>query len=247
MSGIGIMTIFTFLITLALCLAYLGFIAQGLRRFAWVILVGLPLPFVVNPLIKDPLIGWLGQTANITQGLGTATPFWFLIFLLLLSPIFEEAIKALPVLIPPLRRFLGSKMDSLWAGLALGFGFGLGEILYLAWTINNTPVYASYPWFAFTGFFSERLISTFAHGLMTAIVVSGFQRGGKKAIYGYLGGVGLHTLFNLGFFLNLLGIVSYTIVVVGWVFCLTVGLVAIGRLRRYAAIDQKRNETAMLG
>jgi len=246
MSGIAIMTIFTFLITLLFFLLYLRFIAHGLRRFAWVILVGLPLPFIVNPLVKEPLIRWLGQTANITTGLGAATPFWFLLFLLLLSPVVEEAIKALPVLIPPLRRFLGTKMDSLWAGLALGFGFGLGEILYLAWTINNLPLYTSYPWYAFIGFFTERLLTTFAHGMMTAIVVSGLQRGGKKALFGYLGGVGLHTLINLGAFLFQLGKVDGSVAEGGLALGLAVGLVTIGRLRRNAAIEQKRNETATL-
>jgi uncharacterized membrane protein YhfC len=50
----------------------------------------------------------------------------------------------------------------------------------------------------FAGFASERLIVTFAHGLMTSVVALGFYGGKRKLLLGYSRAVGLHALINLG-------------------------------------------------
>jgi hypothetical protein len=50
----------------------------------------------------------------------------------------------------------------------------------------------------FTGFASERLIVTFAHGLMASIAVLGLHYSQRNALLGYMTAVGLHALINLG-------------------------------------------------
>jgi len=87
---------------------------------------------------------------------------------------------------------------SLWTGLALGMSFGLGEAAYIAYGLAQSPEYNSLHWFVFTGYATERLIVTFGHGFMTAVVAYGFYKGGRHALFGYLSAVGFHALINLG-------------------------------------------------
>jgi hypothetical protein len=54
------------------------------------------------------------------------------------------------------------------------------------------------PWYLFTGFAFERLIVTFAHGLMTSIAVAGLPYGKRGALFGYFIAVGVHALINIG-------------------------------------------------
>jgi hypothetical protein len=97
------------------------------------------------------------------------------------------------------RRYLSETgIKSLDAGLALGLGFGIGEAAYIAYGIAQSPAYSSVPWYMFTGYATERLIVTFAHGLMTSLTVLGLQRGGRNLWLGYVSAVGLHALINLG-------------------------------------------------
>jgi hypothetical protein len=63
----------------------------------------------------------------------------------------------------------------------------------------------------FTGFASERLIVTFAHGLMTSIAVLGLYYGKRNALLGYMTAVGLHAMINLGPILLALKLIPSTI------------------------------------
>lgn len=90
-------------------------------------------------------------------------------------------------------------------------GFGLGEATYLAYGIAQSPTYNQLPWYMFTGFATERLIVTFAHGLMTSIAVLGLHYGKRNILLGYLTAVGLHGLINLGPVLIALKLIPSTI------------------------------------
>lgn len=198
MPGIYVMAALTLLVTGVLCIATLNQLTQSDRRFYWLIVAGLPLSLIVNRFVKTPAITALAGWAGIPLRIGLDVPVWFIIAVWLNSPVFEEAIKMLPMLLPVSRGFLHDASEALWAGLALGMGFGLGEAAYLAYGIAQSPEYYQLPWHVFTGYATERLIVTFAHGLMTSIAVAGLQGGRGKAMIGYLTALGLHALINLG-------------------------------------------------
>lgn len=210
MPGIYMMAVLTIGLTSILCITALNHLTGSDRRYYWLILAGLPLSFLVNRFIKTPAITVLATSTGTPLRLSDA-PLWFVLAIWLNAPVFEEAIKVLPMIIPASRVFLGDAARALYAGLALGMGFGLGEAAYLAYGIAQSPEYSQLPWHLFTGFASERLFVTFAHGLMTSIVVLGFQQGRNKALSGYLTAVGLHALINLGPILLALKLLSATV------------------------------------
>lgn len=198
MPGIYMMAVLTIILTGLLCITALNQLTQSARRYYWLILIGLPLSFIVNQFIKTPLITSLATWTGTPLRLGLDAPPWFIILIWLNAPIFEEAIKILPMLLRTSHTFLNDAYHALVTGLALGMGFGLGEVAYLAYGIAQSPAYKSLPWYMFTGFASERLIVTFGHGLLTSLAVVGLYYGRRKAFLGYLTAVGLHALINLG-------------------------------------------------
>jgi uncharacterized membrane protein YhfC len=198
MSGIYVMAVITIGLTVALCIAYLKYLTYSDRRYYWLLLVCLPFSFIINRWVKVPVIAALGAWAGIPLKLGPDMPSWFIALILLNAPIFEEAIKLLPMALPPSRNLLDDATSSLWIGLALGMSFGLGEAVYIAHGIAQSPEYSSLPWYVFTGYATERLIMTFGHGFLTANAAYGFYKGGRHALFGFLYAVGLHALINLG-------------------------------------------------
>ena len=198
MPGIYVMAALTILVTGLLCIATLNQLTRSDRRYYWLIVAGLPLSLIVNPFVKTPVITALATWSDIPLRIGLDVPAWFIIAVWLNSPVFEEAIKMLPMLLPASRVFLQDAPKALWAGMALGMGFGLGEAAYLAYGIAQSPEYNHLPWHMFTGYAMERLVVAFAHGLMTSIAVAGLYSGGSKAVLGYLTALGLHALINLG-------------------------------------------------
>jgi len=211
MPGIYGMAILTILLTGLLCIEALNQLTHSSRRYVWLILAGLPLSLIVNQLIKTPLITSLAAWTETPLKLGLDAPFWLILLIGLNAPIFEEAIKILPILLPAARISLKDASQALWTGLALGMGFGLGEAAYLAHGIAQSPAYNQLPWYVFTGFASERLVVTFGHGLLTSLAVLGLSYGREKALFGYLTAVGLHALINLGPILSILKLIPSTV------------------------------------
>jgi uncharacterized membrane protein YhfC len=198
MPGIYVMAGLTIVVTGLLCITALNSWMRSEHHSVWLILAGLPLSFIVNRFIKTPIVVSIASWTGVPLQLHPDTPLWFLGLIWLNAPIFEEAIKMLPAVLLPRRRFLGEAPQALSSGLALGMGFGLGEAAYLAYGIAQSPAYNQLPWYMFTGFASERLIVTFAHGLMTSIAVLGLHYSRRNALFGYMTAVGLHALINLG-------------------------------------------------
>jgi uncharacterized membrane protein YhfC len=198
MPGVYVMAVITIYLTAILCIALLNYLTHSDRRYYWLLLVGLLFSFIINRWVKIPAITALGAWAGIPLKLGPEMPSWFIVLILLNAPIFEEAIKLLPMALPPSRKLLNDASSSLWIGLALGMSFGLGEAAYIAYGIAQSPEYNSLPWYVFTGYATERLIVTFAHGFMTSIAAYGLYKGGRNVLTGYLSAVGLHALINLG-------------------------------------------------
>ena len=198
MPGIYVMAIITLAASAGLWGGLVYFLSGRRSAYLWLILSGLPLSVFVNLFIKKPLGLAVSAWAGIPPPWGPSSPVWFLLFLYLLSPVFEEAIKILPLFLPWVRGLLADRSSALWAGMTLGIGFGLGEAAYLAYGIARNPHFAHLPWYLFTGYFGERLIVCFLHGVMTAVAVSGIRQGFGPGLLGYLAAMGLHGLINIG-------------------------------------------------
>ncbi len=211
MPGIYVMAGLTIVVTGMLCVTALNQWIRSSHRSAWLILVGLPLSFVVNRFIKTPIVVSIAAWTGVPLQLHPDAPLWFIALIWLNAPVFEEAIKILPAALLTRHRLLHEASQALSDGLALGMGFGLGEAAYLAYGIAQSPASSQLPWYMFTGFASERLIVTFAHGLMTSSAVLGLHYGKRDALFGYMTAVGLHALINLGPILLALKLIPSTI------------------------------------
>lgn len=158
--------------------------------------ISLPLSALVNEYVKAPLIGALQSIA--WPGRVGPAPWEFLLPVLWVAPLTEEAVKLLPLVIPDLRGSLDRPSSPLKYGMAAGAGFGIGEAWYLALGIARSQVYANLPFYYFTAYISERLVVCFAHGVMTSVTMTGIARGGAAAAGGYLSAAALHAMLNVG-------------------------------------------------
>jgi hypothetical protein len=220
------------------------YVMSGRQKDAF-LLVALALPFsaLINIFVKGPIAGVLLSLAGIPLPLSMATPIWFLAVILFLSPLTEEAIKLAPLASRALREQLVP--SALYAGLAAGIGFGIGEIWYLAWGISTVPAYSSYPFYYFTGFMGERFLVVLLHGAMTAIAASMLPRGAGKAVQGYILAVCLHAFLNLGAILYQIGAMGVDLATY-YIFIPLLIIVAIfERLRRGEAKSRPPKESVL--
>lgn len=236
MTGILPMAALTLLLGAIAAAAYLASGQKG-RRFWPLLLLGLPLSYLINTLVKGPLIravmGWTG----ITGALNSESPLWFAALLLFNAPVFEEIVKLTPFLIPGVRRLLAQPFSAAWAGLALGMSFGLGEAAYIAYGVARAPQYQSMAWYLFTGYLFERLAVILLHGWMTGIATWGLAAGWKKAAGGLLTAMGLHALANSGIILNATGWITPVWVQAPLFLAIVLAMLLFERLRRKAMQD----------
>jgi hypothetical protein len=196
MPQIYIMAVITLAVSLLLW-AGLTYLFNGhQKQYFWLLLLGLPLSAVANLLLKPQAIIAIGRAALVQPGLGLSAPIWFLAFKVLITPLVEEAIKITPLLLSPAWRMVTSRTSALWVGFMLGVSFGLGEAAFIAYVVAQNNVYDALPWYAYTGFLNERIMTCFAHGVLTAVLVVGMKRGGRSILYGYLTALGLHLFLN---------------------------------------------------
>lgn len=207
-------------------------------------LITLPFSTIVNLLVKKPIYESILSFSGISPKLSPATPLWFLLFVLFLSPLAEEAIKISPLTLKQIRRMI-DQSSAIWIGTALGMGFGIGEIWYLAWRFSMVPEFAQYPFYYFTGFINERMVVVYIHGVMTAVAITGLQKGKKGLLAGYIGAVMLHAFTNVGAMLYQIGILDVNIASLYLYLPLLVNLFIFERLRRRALSTQKTAETIL--
>jgi hypothetical protein len=196
MPQIYIMAAITLAAALALWSGLVYLFTSRQKHFLWLLPLGLPFSAVANLLIKPWAVIGVGRFFQVEPGLGLAAPVWFLAFKVIITPLVEEVIKVLPLLILPVWKMVSSKGGALWVGFVLGISFGLGEALFIAYSVGQNGLYDALPWYAFTGFFNERLMTCFTHGVLSAITVIGLKRGGRFILSGYLCSVGLHLFLN---------------------------------------------------
>jgi hypothetical protein len=233
MPGIYVMAGLTIVVTGLLCIATLYQWKQAPNHLVWLILAGLPLSFVINRFIKTPTIVNVAAWTSIPLNINANVPLWFIGLIWLNAPIFEEAIKIFAVILVG-RRFLHEAGQALLAGFALGMGFGLGEAAYLAYGIAQGPINNQLPWYMFTGFGSERLIVTFAHGFMTSLVALGIYYGKRNILLGFMTAVGLHALINLGPIFLVLKLIPSTISSIASYFAILVAFIVFQNEKRKA-------------
>lgn len=154
-------------------------------------LAELPMAFAAYYLIRMPLVD------SLFQHIFSFNPSVYGFMKLLYAPLTEEPAKLLPLLIPAIRKHI-TKKNFVVAAMALGLGFGIGEIWLVGNFITQNQHYAAMPWYYFGGFINERFMVCIMHGAFTAIALS---RLGNKFWLGILAAMGLHLLGNFPIYL----------------------------------------------
>lgn len=244
MYGIYIAAIITTIISVLVWGFLLYWLSKKLGNFI-LVLIMLPFSAIANLLVKKPIYDFALASFGFSPKLSIATPWWFLLFVLFLSPLSEEAIKLSPLAAKHLRRMI-DQSSALWMGTALGIGFGIGEIWYLAWRLSMVPEYAAYPFYYFTGFIGERMAVVFLHGIMTAIAVTSILKGGKGFLTGYAGAVLFHAFTNIGALLYQIQFLDSTVASLYLFLPLVAGFFIFEQLHKKAARSQKPAETVFL-
>ena len=215
------------------------------RKWMYLALMLITLPFsaIVNLWIKKPVYEFLLSSLDISE-LSMTSPVWFLVFVLFLSPVTEEAVKLSPLLAKQVRRMI-DRSSALWTGMGLGMGFGIGEIWYLAWGFSMVPGLAGYPFYYFGGFIWERVTVVFIHGVMTAVAVTAFTKRGKGLLTGYIGAVFLHAFTNIGAMLYQTRLWDETLASLYLFLPAVVAILIFEHLRKKGLTYQKHAETVL--
>ena len=161
------------------------------RVVLFAVLVALPLQPLAFYLVRMPLLRWFTSAIGPGDALTTISLFY--------APLTEEPAKWLVLLAPLIRRCL--KPDNAVAlALAVGLGFGIGEIGFLAEQLTRSPQMAAQPFYMFGGFLGERFMVCFLHGAFVAFLFKRLAEG--RAFWpGALAGVALHFALNFPIFL----------------------------------------------
>lgn len=215
------------------------------RKWMYLALMLITLPFsaIVNLWIKKPVYEFLLSSLDISE-LSMTSPVWFLVFVLFLSPVTEEAVKLSPVLAKQVRRMI-DRSSALWTGMGLGMGFGIGEIWYLAWGFSMVPGLAGYPFYYFGGFIWERVTVVFIHGVMTAVAVTAFMKRGKGLLTGYIGAVFFHAFTNIGAMIYQTRLLDETLASLYLFLPAVVAILIFEHLRKKGLTYQKHAETVL--
>ncbi len=202
-------------LTTALVLLVLGGLAwaEGQGRRYW--------PFLVAALPLGPALGYLVE-APPGRWLGRASPLGAVPFLFFLPLALQEVTKLLPLIVPSWRAALADRRGALIAGLALGTGFGIGQMWYLAWGLGReAPLLAAQPfWYSLGEFGAEGLLSSFFQATATALLTASLSRGHPRS--GYLLAVGYRALSGLGGYLHRWG--KWSLAASAWWLALPIAL-----------------------
>lgn len=137
-------------------------------------------------LVRMPLHGVL------VTALPSGVLFWVAS---LYAPLLEEPAKWLVLFLPFIRARL-TPANAAGIALAVGLGFGLGEIVNLAaLTMLHAPETTQQAFYIYNGFMVERLIVCFLHGAMIVPVAQRLADG-RPVWPGLLIGMALHYLVN---------------------------------------------------
>jgi hypothetical protein len=193
--------------------------ATGWLLFA-AVLICLPLQPLAFYLVRLPLDHWL--TGHLTR---TSLSYQWLVTLY--APLTEEPAKLLVLMIPAIFRDIRPDNFSRYA-LAIGLGFALGEMWFIAERVSGQPALANLPFYQFGGYISERLMTCVFHSAFVAITLSRLRR---RWVLGLGGAVLAHWAANFPLTLMAwnvggLGRTTWEVVVGLWLAALFIGAVA---------------------
>jgi len=113
------------------------------------------------------------------------------------APLTEEPAKLWLLLVPSFFAAL-TRGNALRFALAIGLGFGIGEMWLIAgWQAQN-PRIARIPWWALQGFLQERFMVCLMHGVFTCAALRTFR---EKPVRSVLFAMALHYLGNFPIYL----------------------------------------------
>ena len=161
------------------------------KLLAVIVLLELPLCAAAFYFIRQPLDGLLQKVISPFSDGYRLIATWY-------APLTEEPIKLWVLLIPLVFRSV-KRSNFVFFAVAIGLGFGIGELWMLAYEFSKAPAFASLPWYAFGGFMQERFLVLFMHGAFTAAALMFFRR--KLFIVGFLIALLLHYIGNFPIFL----------------------------------------------
>ncbi len=207
MYGIYIAAIITTVLSL---LVYGSFVfikakKKALHWYIAAILVHIPIYWAAFYFFRVPL-DWL-----ITRVMDTSSG-WYLFTAMAYAPITEEPAKwiLLPVVAIVLIITKAEKLPfhPIKMALAIGLGFGIGEMWLLAAGVAKVPDYAGIPWYMFSGFISERFMVCFLHAAFVAVVWSKLRKG-RAIIWGMLIAMLLHYFANFPIYLKIIDLGNF--------------------------------------
>ena len=156
------------------------------ERLVWLAaLIALPLQPIAFYFVRVPLDHWL--VAQI--GAGSHAYAWLVT---LYAPLTEEAAKLLPLLVPAILRDIRRENVARYA-LAIGVGFAIGEMWFVADRVARVPQFAGVPFYQFGGYVNERLMTCVFHSAFVSLSLLGLRR---NLALGFAGAAALHWLGN---------------------------------------------------
>jgi hypothetical protein len=182
----------------ALALLVAGtFLAKGAtpaerRLHGVLLLLQLPMSWLAFEYVRVPLDGVLRPLMPDRDTYGVVTLFY--------APLTEEPAKLWPLLLPFVWRSL-RRENAVRVALALGLGFGIGEIAFLASRVAASPALAPLPWYMFGGFVAERLMVCLWHAAFTAVAVAAASLAPARVPAAFAASMALHFLGNFPIYL----------------------------------------------
>lgn len=217
----------TAVITTGIAAAVFGSLLHKLKmsaneRLLWLAAaLALPLQPLAFYFVRLPLDHWL-----VTQlGSTSATYQWLAS---LYAPLTEEPAKLIPLLIPAIRHDIRPANFVRYA-LAIGVGFGIGEMWFIADWIAHAPLFAKVPFYQFGGYVGERLMVCLFHSAFVSVALWQLRR---RFVLGFAGAAALHWLCNFPLLLMAwnvggMGQTFWAVAAQGWLIAYVLGALAL--------------------
>lgn len=149
--------------------------------------------------VRQPLDAFIRTYMDPNSAGYIALRLWY-------APFTEELAKLWPLLVPAVWRYIDHDRAPR-AAYALGLGFGVGEIAFLAVIFGMDPSAETNRWYHYMGFFSERLLVAPIHGFFVLASLCAWRRWNWPAglFLGYLCAATLHWALNAPIYLKYKG------------------------------------------
>ena len=166
------------------------------RRYYLALAISLFLSPAINLGVKKPVLGFMIRRF-VVSAKTPEWPWWFGILALLLVGVSEEGIKLAPALLPSVRQSVRQLGSAAPMAFAIGLGFALGEIWYVAYRIAITdPASASLPFYLLGGFTSERVGTVVVHSFLAFLALRGLLLGWPRFLLAAASAMLAHALID---------------------------------------------------